>query len=168
MLDATKNFPSLPRSWFSLFTSRRRPASRPSFPGSSYTWEKSENSKASRKVMCFTQRAKVSSKSTYFTPTVHKGQPLAAPNSSTRDVKGRDVTHALCVTRKRDLSVLFSSAAIFPLIAYTSHRSLESHQGYDIYFITTNFCWPFPIVLCHVPESAKRTFPFRSFGLNGM
>lgn len=119
---ALKNFPSLVRSWFWLYRSRWRPASSPSFLWSSYTWEKSENPTASRKVMCFTRHAKVSSKCIYFSPTVQR-QLLAAPNPSPRDVKG----WMLSVLRENVISrVCFPVLLIFPLIAYTSHRSLKS------------------------------------------
>lgn len=66
MLDAIKNFSSLPRPWFLLFRSRKLSCVAVT------SQKKSENPKANRKVMCFTQHVKVSLKSIYFGPKVQR------------------------------------------------------------------------------------------------
>lgn len=54
----------------------------------------------------------------------HKGQPLAPPNPSPRDVKG----WMLSVLQESMISWFCCAVLLmFPLIAYTSHGSLESH-----------------------------------------
>lgn len=57
--------------------------------------------------MCFTQHAKVSSKSIYFSPTAQR----AASSSSQPITQGRERMDTLSVTSKCELLVLLSSAA---------------------------------------------------------